>query len=185
MDLEGARQTRDGSSPRVRGKPKSLATWGWSDGLIPACAGKTRSDRQLQRRIRAHPRVCGENFHMLPTRLLTRGSSPRVRGKPGGDGTTRGRGGLIPACAGKTVAGGERPRIAGAHPRVCGENFTAEKFANVFVGSSPRVRGKRAITVYPPFSRGLIPACAGKTHPPASSQAKPPAHPRVCGENPP
>ena len=70
-----------------------------------------------------------------------------------------------------------------AHPRVCGENPTMVAWRLPAAGSSPRVRGK------PGFLRpllpegGLIPACAGKTRRARALRHRPPAHPRVCGEN--
>ena len=50
-----------GSSPRVRGKLKTYLGDLINVGLIPACAGKTRVNNASTRRVRAHPRVCGEN----------------------------------------------------------------------------------------------------------------------------
>ena len=50
----------------------------------------------------AHPRVCGENDELAAHGPGWVGSSPRVRGKPGGQGITLIGLRLIPACAGKT-----------------------------------------------------------------------------------
>ena len=50
-----------GSSPRGRGKPISPYQWRQSRGLIPAWAGKTLSKVCQSGRMRAHPRVGGEN----------------------------------------------------------------------------------------------------------------------------
>ena len=153
----------EGSSPRVRGKLLFFVTHSLHLRLIPACAGKTLQVRCRGHTTEAHPRVCGENARRpLRVRLL-RGSSPRVRGKPGGAATARRRPGLIPACAGKTC-GALLPRSGSP-------------------GSSPRVRGKLDIYLWLSHRLWLIPACAGKTgsHP-AASRA-PTAHPRVCGEN--
>ena len=91
--------------------------------------------------------------------------------------------GLIPACAGKTIAGFDESEVGRAHPRVCGENIDVNSNHMPGAGSSPRVRGKLA-TAYLRFKcPRLIPACAGKTRlvilPPRLFQA----HPRVCGEN--
>ena len=52
-----------------------------TNGLIPACAGKTVSPPVSAFVLAAHPRVCGENNFLginSPSRV---GSSPRVRGK--------------------------------------------------------------------------------------------------------
>ena len=90
----------------------------------------------------AHPRVCGENT--LPFKVICSllGSSPRVRGKQRVVNAGKVRGGLIPACAGKTrlvVSVGASPA---AHPRVCGENQAYGAAKSYAPGSSPRVRGK-------------------------------------------
>ena len=50
-----------GSSPRVRGKQHLRIRDQLSNGLIPACAGKTMYSIGRPVEIRAHPRVCGEN----------------------------------------------------------------------------------------------------------------------------
>ena len=56
-----------GSSPRVRGKPIAETLDLDIGGLIPACAGKTENLVSTPSRIRAHPRVCGENFVGIST----------------------------------------------------------------------------------------------------------------------
>ena len=172
-----------GSSPRVRGKRAPGGRQGPVLGLIPACAGKTSRGSRRWPRCSAHPRACGENAGTPLALLGTRGSSPRVRGKPAAASTFPALSGLIPACAGKTRgcsrAGTPRP----AHPRACGENDVHAEASVRFEGSSPRVRGKRA----PPSSAGhrgrLIPARAGKTRKPPASPPPETAHPRACGEN--
>ena len=152
-----------GSSPRVRGKRWISAASVAKEGLIPACAGKTdrRSSRLLS--LRAHPRVCGENYPRHVTQVMQDGSSPRVRGKPFHEAFSRFHGGLIPACAGKTRGAGQELRRNWAHPRVCGENLL--HFAPIIrrPGSSPRVRGKLSELWSAVTGFGLIPACAGKT----------------------
>ena len=71
-----------GSSPRVRGKLFPLIFCGKTQGLIPACAGKTPNSPVLNVFTWAHPRVCGENLLNEVFVSCTPGSSPRVRGKP-------------------------------------------------------------------------------------------------------
>ena len=92
----------------------------------------------------AHPRVCGENLPALDTILTTEGSSPRVRGKLVHGKGNKTRVGLIPACAGKTVAPIPEKTAPRAHPRVCGENVSFIELRVQLKGSSPRVRGKLA-----------------------------------------
>ena len=51
-----------GSSPRVRGKPKPETKNSKKTRLIPACAGKTLLVWAFLMALWAHPRVCGENY---------------------------------------------------------------------------------------------------------------------------
>ena len=113
---------RRGSSPRVRGKPYSLTSGAFLNGLIPACAGKTKSQNCSRRAAWAHPRVCGENEGFSLDGVVDPGSSPRVRGKHGVVDPFEAGDGLIPACAGKTVPSACDTFSPSAHPRVCGEN---------------------------------------------------------------
>ena len=175
--------TREGSSPRVRGKRLDAHTAHQLVRLIPACAGKTSRTLESPRWNRAHPRVCGENsVHSQPL-VSAGGSSPRVRGKPWDMANDPNAPGLIPACAGKTTARARSSGLAKAHPRVCGENCGGDGDNADSLGSSPRVRGKRLEQPTRPRTRGLIPACAGKTSSPKNRGYPQGAHPRVCGEN--
>ena len=172
-----------GSSPRVRGKQRASARVLCSRGLIPACAGKTKTHLILPKQLQAHPRVCGENLSRLCQPLPGRGSSPRVRGKLNVYTLNPTVEGLIPACAGKTRPAVRESRTRRAHPRVCGENVSAALMCLSSVGSSPRVRGKQGTGREKLHQRGLIPACAGKTSRASSTASNRWAHPRVCGEN--
>ena len=194
---------RPGSSPRVRGKQDRRHHPLQPRGLIPACAGKTRRSLFKPQSSRAHPRVCGENWCFEHAGETVPGSSPRVRGKLCWRSLLLLRGGLIPACAGKTLvricipsiwglipacAGKTRaptraPGGRGAHPRACGENRSTALLCRPASGSSPRVRGKPRAGLQEAARRGLIPACAGKTPFPPPRCRGSWAHPRVCGEN--
>ena len=90
---------------------------------------------------------------------------------------------LVPTCAGKTAHSSTTKAISSAHPRVCGENVISSLKLTVWLGSSPRVRGKLWDLVAVFVNAGLIPACAGKTFPAMSRVRYIRAHPRVCGEN--
>ena len=127
--------------------------------------------------------MCGENHAIRMSTREARGSSPRVRGKQGGESYAARRSGLIPACAGKTPRASSLPNQVPAHPRVCGENTVTRAESITSIGSSPRVRGKRAQSHRCRHRSGLIPACAGKTESPRFDRARNWAHPRVCGEN--
>ena len=154
---------RQGSSPRVRGTPGFVDASLDVPGIIPACAGNTRSMAWTASRSRDHPRVCGEHTaHHTRTSDET-GSSPRVRGTLALVQQRDLEHGIIPACAGNTM----RLLISRArwrdHPRVCGEHdeSTVEHLGPV--GSSPRVRGTRTNPEGHGLGTGIIPACAGNT----------------------
>ena len=115
--------TRDGSSPRGRGKHPVAGLVADSSGLIPAWAGKTRSARQNRYNTQAHPRVGGENGLGDGLQVPNGGSSPRGRGKPHEEAPLAWQGRLIPAWAGKTQCRVLGPGAVQAHPRVGGENF--------------------------------------------------------------
>ena len=178
-----ATRTKVGSSPRVRGKLVEKDVSGAGIGLIPACAGKTFFQASASAARQAHPRVCGENESQFMAPVMAGGSSPRVRGKRRGALGTWPDPGLIPACAGKTIAATSSSSVLSAHPRVCGENGKTTLVGPLQVGSSPRVRGKPHRQRQPPDEVGLIPACAGKTSRFYRPWACASAHPRVCGEN--
>ena len=91
--------------------------------------------------------------------------------------------GLIPACAGKTLAPAFGLCPFSAHPRVCGENNRISVNSLLHLGSSPRVRGKRFESCRGHKRCRLIPACAGKTCGVCFGRVLCGAHPRVCGEN--
>ena len=169
-----------GSSPRVRGKPGKAGQSIPLARLIPARAGKTPRGRPAGGRRRAHPRACGENRAGGAPGSAMSGSSPRVRGKRvSGCGcafVVR----LIPARAGKTRRRRRGGRAGWAHPRACGENSWADKVPGDLLGSSPRVRGKRAFSS---CQSRLIPARAGKTSGLSRGRSGRWAHPRACGEN--
>ena len=69
----------------------------------------------------------------------------------------------IPAYAGKTHGWCSRSSAHAEHPRVCGENVFACFFPQCFIGTSPRMRGKRVEHRITHHANRNIPAYAGKT----------------------
>ena len=172
-----------GSSPRGRGKPRAHPLGGKWQGLIPAWAGKTAGGEDCLPRARAHPRVGGENRHLVVHGRAGGGSSPRGRGKLQGDWSGVWAGRLIPAWAGKTRPVARLPVGRQAHPRVGGENRDLDDNMRTALGSSPRGRGKHVDVLPGTYRLGLIPAWAGKTHDGDRLTKRDAAHPRVGGEN--
>ena len=137
--------TRAGSSPLTRGKPDRAAGPGQVVGLIPAHAGKTASRSPRPYPGGAHPRSRGENLLLVLPSGSVQGSSPLTRGKPRPSRPPPRPCGLIPAHAGKTVAGDGCFDCHGAHPRSRGENTSASATCLNVSGSSPLTRGKREV----------------------------------------
>ena len=152
-----------GSSPLTRGKREGEHRVRRRRRLIPAHAGKTPEARCPTTRIRAHPRSRGENSHPDKEASVKTGSSPLTRGKLSASMPTATRRRLIPAHAGKTLAGAFNPVS--------------------LIGSSPLTRGKRNDPVGSSVRGGLIPAHAGKTGPRLPLRWPDRAHPRSRGEN--
>ena len=192
-----------GSSPHARGKQLLQSRIRRSQGLIPACTGKTLGADYLNSAMKAHPRMRGENTAGVEVTEDFKGSSPHARGKRQCNSRPDNQRGLIPACAGKTSLWfswlysfrahprmrGEnshdhaRNRSQGAHPRMRGENQRSRRFIFRPSGSSPHARGKPNGLRLRVQSLRLIPACAGKTATNEIDNCVFQAHPRMRGEN--
>ena len=152
-----------GSSPHVRGTPRARRVFMAWLGIIPACAGNTLVFLGNVRSHGDHPHMCGEHFRgfLLPKGGL--GSSPHVRGTPRTDRREWRTMGIIPACAGNTLAFASRIGSWWDHPRMCGEHGFFRTIVIEHRGSSPHVRGTPERFGHRPEPTGIIPACAGNT----------------------
>jgi len=110
------------------------------------------------------------------------GSSPRVRGTDGMQGSIATRSRFIPACAGNGGGSTCQRQLGSVHPRVCGEREAPPRNWVPMGGSSPRVRGTGSVTVWRRTKARFIPACAGNGIMHAATAMINPVHPRVCGE---
>ena len=172
-----------GSSPLTRGKLVHLVGEVRRGRLIPAHAGKTKTDKPRGRVGTAHPRSRGENELECIAGQVVGGSSPLTRGKPPVPRYPTPRDGLIPAHAGKTEARRKRHPTTEAHPRSRGENLPSLEFMAIQLGSSPLTRGKLLGERLAVPVQGLIPAHAGKTRADSRTVTFVGAHPRSRGEN--
>ena len=154
---------RTGSSPHVRGAPRSAGQRRLRGGIIPACAGSTRRFSKSRAAGRDHPRMCGEHTRPAGTRRRARGSSPHVRGARLGRSKRSRSAGIIPACAGSTLQSTRTTSGSRDHPRMCGEHSISGLSTVMATGSSPHVRGAHGADVVVGVLHGIIPACAGST----------------------
>ena len=147
----------------MRGKPAHRQHHLCPGRITPACAGKTRTTVIRAGGKQDHPRVCGENRYPHLRSARVKGSPPRVRGKQQTPGNAAPGDRITPACAGKTLQCPAFSCCSQDHPRVCGENVTIHSLLSHYIGSPPRVRGKRKNIHVPKYGGGITPACAGKT----------------------
>ena len=127
--------------------------------------------------------MCGEHGGPLDDDTINWGSSPHVRGTPAGRRLHRLCGGIIPACAGNTRGWSRVCRPRRDHPRMCGEHSELSPQRSARSGSSPHVRGTRAMQSLMTMALGIIPACAGNTCLHLSQLLGCWDHPRMCGEH--
>ena len=111
-----------GSSPHARGAHKAGETTGGVVGVIPACAGSTERKPAFGFANGGHPRMRGEHGAPSLEVRVGAGSSPHARGAPGQLGVLERFDGVIPACAGSTLAVREVCEIERGHPRMRGEH---------------------------------------------------------------
>ena len=88
---------------------------------------------------------------------------------------------IIPAYAGLTSLLIGRKVAERDHPRVCGAHNVFSVGTIDEMGSSPRMRGSRAVFALSSHNLGIIPAYAGLTHIAADARHRSRDHPRVCG----
>ena len=133
-----------GSSPRVRGTPRSTSPTAARFRFIPAGAGNTRLFSSKVLLSTVHPRGCGEHKEPISSLIEGCGSSPRVRGTPQRIMSQETSARFIPAGAGNTPSSTRTGNAPTVHPRGCGEHWTPGLPRSGLPGSSPRVRGTRS-----------------------------------------
>ena len=156
-------KTLYGSPPHARGRLREVEKSRFAQWITPACAGKTPTGRARSCSRTDHPRMRGEDAHVLFAVV----GPPRI----------------TPACAGKTSTTPSTPSRAWDHPRMRGEDPSDFDVASFVAGSPPHARG-RPNTREACFAIGRItPACAGKTAWPPNISYQKTDHPRMRGED--
>ena len=171
-----------GSPPRVRGTEHAHHEMEYSRRITPACAGNRDMEQAFPWLVEDHPRVCGEQCLLSPSRHLRQGSPPRVRGTVHGHPFGLFLGRITPACAGNRFSQFHKRDCRKDHPRVCGEQLPFRAVFRPFRGSPPRVRGTDIDNTKWEDIFGITPACAGNRYWWRTGTRKPRDHPRVCGE---
>ena len=174
---------KDGSSPRMRGKPVRCVVDIVVLRIIPAHAGQTPCDERERRSRTDHPRACGANNDFPSNDSDPEGSSPRMRGKHRSFSFVTLNLRIIPAHAGQTTLAWNHPNTTSDHPRACGANRRGSIPKPSVIGSSPRMRGKRPYRHTGQDADRIIPAHAGQTAACPRSRGPTTDHPRACGAN--
>ena len=170
-----------GSSPLTRGGLSGRGVHSVLCGLIPAYAGRTRSNTASLISCWAHPRLRGADADDDSEPKRGVGSSPLTRGGLPRSAPVRWPCGLIPAYAGRTPppiqTGGQHT----AHPRLRGADGPAFIVGDDVEGSSPLTRGGPPSYYKEDGTERLIPAYAGRTPMAAVMPRERGAHPRLRG----
>ena len=117
-----SRRSETGSSPHARGALRRRLWHWWRYGIIPACAGSTRTHLGSGGSWRDHPRMRGEHPGDAGIVGSYRGSSPHARGARSRKDPRHVLAGIIPACAGSTQVPHHALARDGDHPRMRGEH---------------------------------------------------------------
>ena len=152
-----------GSPPRVWGKPPSGGTAGANRRFTPTGVGKTKSRIIPIGLIEVHPHGCGENAMGAISEPSFSGSPPRVWGKRPHAGCDGQSCRFTPTGVGKTALSGEGVSQSAVHPHGCGENVPEGAGSPPFLGSPPRVWGKRGCWQALGDCQGFTPTGVGKT----------------------
>ena len=172
-----------GSSPRMRGARTIPPLPSGTPRFIPAHAGSTITAAASSGGTTVHPRACGEHRYRPGYETRVIGSSPRMRGAPGGRQGNNGCQRFIPAHAGSTRYFCAREINLSVHPRACGEHTNRPITGYASTGSSPRMRGAPVKPCSAASASGFIPAHAGSTKGACFTRFSFSVHPRACGEH--
>ena len=178
----GAVQTFSGGlSPRVRGNRIDCPAHIPFRGSIPACTGEPVVGEFVHQEHKVYPRVYGGTCRVVPSRRVSTGLSPRVRGNRFLQRGRQRRQGSIPACTGEPRAihnGGECNEV---YPRVYGGTIRIPPLDPNIHGLSPRVRGNPVYIAKEMTKGGSIPACTGEPRSMSLSARVGRVYPRVYG----
>ena len=173
----------EGSSPHTRGAHEVALLARVLPGIIPACAGSTCIRPCAICASGDHPRMRGEHNGIAFCAMGQSGSSPHARGALARQISRDCDAGIIPACAGSTMAASPSLTPRRDHPRMRGEHISPLTRVLFSPGSSPHARGAPGHHQLGELLLGIIPACAGSTPPRLSQSGSCRDHPRMRGEH--
>ncbi len=172
-----------GTPPRVRGRREAHRLLGPLRGNTPAGAGTTQGEQSSERKEWEHPRGCGDDARLQLSAPAKGGTPPRVRGRPPGRSRSWTRCRNTPAGAGTTLSARNAAPEKPEHPRGCGDDVKRDRVESSWLGTPPRVRGRRGGDIGGPRGEGNTPAGAGTTLGLGSGSCQLAEHPRGCGDD--
>ena len=170
-----------GSSPLARGLPSVGTAMASTPGIIPARAGFTVGQVEVDRVRGDHPRSRGVYPRCRTRWACAGGSSPLARGLQSSHWGPLGRIRIIPARAGFTLLRAESEYERKDHPRSRGVYLYWASDPLTRKGSSPLARGLLTYCAHGRPVRRIIPARAGFTPRYQSASSKKGDHPRSRG----
>ena len=156
--------SRPGRSPRGRGKRCTARRQVGRGRSIPAWAGEAVGNLNIGFGPEVDPRVGGGSTKVMMLAMLSRGRSPRGRGKLPETRVSFINIGSIPAWAGEALPAQQRRCESRVDPRVGGGSCSDCHSTGMLKGRSPRGRGKRSGTRLGGARAGSIPAWAGEAN---------------------
>ena len=171
-----------GSSPRVWGthlKPRLPPT---GARFIPTGVGNAAGDIDLGIMGPVHPHGCGERQFRQSAIFYAHGSSPRVWGTRGLEGTHSAGSRFIPTGVGNAIESDSRLYRDAVHPHGCGERKLDGRFSCSTTGSSPRVWGTHRRFFERVSPDRFIPTGVGNALERYPFHSRRSVHPHGCGE---
>ena len=149
----------------MRGKETNGVLDSRSGGITPAYAGKSDFFTLHRRRVKDHPRLCGEKSCGGQCGVFPIGSPPPMRGKVKSTYNSPNSNRITPAYAGKRLFYQPQFYQNWDHPRLCGEKRPLSADFAWVQGSPPPMRGKGKMAVQVNRETRITPAYAGKSQP--------------------
>ena len=139
---ENTINAHDGAPPRERGRRSLRAAHKSHLRSTPARAGPTSWVCPTWACSMEHPRVGGDDGHIVNQALHHMGAPPRGRGRPVAAQRIGGAVRSTPAWAGTTGGGRRQSGCRGEHPRVGGDDVVFSASRAPMLGAPPRGQGR-------------------------------------------
>ncbi len=173
----------NGSPPRVGGRRPQHRGCPGQRRFTPTRVGKTVSGSSWLLPPSVHPHACGEDRYLAGVWEVADGSPPRVWGRHAGRRRQHPLPRFTPTRVGKTVGRRGKGGTNTVHPHACGEDHQHVPRQRLWIGSPPRVWGRRQNFIVPILTKRFTPTRVGKTVYGCPALRARSVHPHACGED--